>query len=54
MNWPERNWITVNGKLIEMGGPCFKFRIVDGEIILVFCIPGKPDLLMGDPDKWWS
>ena len=53
MNWPERNWIMVNGKLIEMDGPYFQFRIIDGRLILVFVVPGKPDLIMEDPDQWW-
>ncbi len=54
MNWPEqRYWITVNGKLIKKVYPCFKFKIVNGEIILVFSMPGEPDIIMGDPDQWW-
>ena len=53
MNWPERNWIMVDGKLIEMGGPCFRFRFIDGQIVLVFAVPGKPDMILKEPDQWW-
>ena len=58
MNWPERNWITVNGKLMAMGGFGFRFRVIDGRLVLAFVVPGKPDLIMPDlnidePDQWW-